>query len=136
MTAAPHAGATPAVQLHLFEIPPLVIPVTTAEVPRRPAQRTPAPAVPCSLCGYPRAFRRGVCRSCHRKLSDGGLEQLPDARTTRSLSWLSRREYLMAWRATLPPAMDRLLCEVFALPLTRPADALTRVLNPAAPEAP
>jgi len=131
------AGApTPAPQLLLFELPPVAVLVPAEEVSHRPARPRPrvdaAPA-PCSLCGYPRTFRRGVCRTCHRKLSDGGLEQLPDLRSAPGLLWLSRRDYLMAWRATLPPTVDRLLVEVFAAPIARPADALSLIATTPAP---
>lgn len=136
MCMPPAGAATPAPQLWLFELPPVAVPVTDAEVPRRPGRPRPAPDAPqaaCSLCGYPRTFRRGVCRTCHRKLSDGGMEQLPDLRSTSGLLWLSRRDYLMAWRATLPPTVDRLLVEVFAAPISRPADALSLIATTPAP---
>jgi hypothetical protein len=39
----------------------------------------------------------------------------------------------MAWRATLPPTVDRLLVEVFAVPISRPADALSLIATTPAP---
>ena len=135
----PAGAPTPAPQLLLFELPPVAVLIPAEEVSHRPARPRPrvdaAPAT-CLLCGYPRTFRRGVCRTCHRKLSDGGLEQFPDLRSATGLLWLSRRDYLMAWRATLPPTVDRLLVEVFAAPLARPADALSLITAPAPPAAP
>lgn len=44
----------------------------------------PPPAVPvlalCGHCDITRAFRRGLCRSCYRKLSEAGIELPPRTR--------------------------------------------------------
>lgn len=106
-----------------------VVPIRRSARPHRSAGVARETA-PCSLCGYVRTFRRGVCRTCHRKLSDGGLEQLPDLRGRSALAWLTRREFLLAWRSTLAPEIDRLLVEVFATPLARPTDALSKITTP------
>ena len=99
--------------------------------PRVPAEVDAAPARARSAV-TPRTFRRGVCRTCHRKLSDGGAGATPGPTQRPGLLWLSRRDYLMAWRATLPPTVDRLV-GVFAAPIAAPADALSLIATTPAP---
>ncbi len=45
----------------------------------------------CTLCTTSRLYRRGLCRSCHRKLSEAGIE-LPPANGGHPafVQWLRR----------------------------------------------
>lgn len=141
----PAGAPTPAPQLLLFELPPVAVLIPAGEAaprPARPRPRTDAAPAPCFFCGYPRVFRRGVCRTCHRKLSDGGLEQLPDLRSAPGLVWLSREDYVLAWLATFSPARLRTLLaaasRLLEAQIARPSDALSLITTPppadAAPE--
>ena len=55
----------------------------------------------CALCHRDsvRIYRRGLCRSCHRKLADHGLPLPPDR---RSAPPLATGAWLIGWLLALP----------------------------------
>lgn len=61
----------------------------------------------CFACAYPRIFRRGMCRTCHRKLSGCGV--LPTAAMDRRTKAYRNRGYtdadaaLRAWFLRMAP---------------------------------
>jgi len=62
----------------------------------------PRPRPSGALCGScnQKVFRRGLCRSHHRKLSDAGIALPPDGRALRAKG---RGAKLRVWLKSLPP---------------------------------
>jgi len=85
-------------------------PVGTIHAHEPESSSAPAPehtAALCLLCGRARWFRRRLCRSCYRKLSECGLT-MPSARRPGP-SARTPAERLAAWVESLPAEARRRL---------------------------